>query len=79
MSYETTIHPIQTRILRELLFTPFASYSYLQKDSGIVSDHFKFHLKRLVDSSYVTKTDAGYKLTANGKEYANKLDTARMS
>ena len=75
MSYETTIHPIQTLILRELLFTPEASYSQLQKTSGLDSDHFKFHLKRLVENGYIKKTDSVYRLTARGKEYANKLDT----
>lgn len=75
MSYETTIHPIQTLILRELLFRPSASYSDLQKSSGLDSDHFKFHLKRLVDSAYIEKYEQGYRLSVAGKEYANKLDT----
>ncbi len=75
MSYETTIHPIQTLILRELLFRPSASYTELQKISGLDSDHFKFHLKRLVETQYVEKTDSGYHLSIAGKEYANKIDT----
>lgn len=77
MSYETSIHPIQTLILRELLFRPWASYSDLQKSSGLDSDHFKFHLKRLVDNAYIEKKEQGYRLTVTGKEYANKLDTDR--
>lgn len=75
MSYETTIHPIQTLILRELLFRPSASYSELQKLSGLDSDHFKFHLKRLVETDYVEKRTTLYRLTVSGKEYANKIDT----
>lgn len=75
MSYESTIHPIQALILRELLFRPSAVYSGLQKVSGLDSDHFKFHLKRLVEHSYVEKSDSNYRLTVRGKEYANKLDT----
>ncbi len=75
MSYETTIHPIQTLILRELLFKPSASYSEIQKLSGLDSDHFKFHLKRLVETGYVEKLSSVYKLTVSGKEYANKIDT----
>lgn len=75
MSFETTIHPIQTLILRDLLFRPSASYGQLQKSSGLDSDHFKFHLKRLVDNVYVQKVDRAYSLTILGKEYANKLDT----
>lgn len=75
MSLDTTIHPIQTLILRELLFRPSASYSELQKLSGLDSDHFKFHLKRLVETNYVEKQNTAYRLTVAGKEYANKIDT----
>lgn len=75
MSFEATPHPIQTLILRELLFRPSASYSELQKASGLDSDHFKFHIKRLIDTAYVEKREKIYRLTVRGKEYANKLDT----
>jgi ADP-ribose pyrophosphatase YjhB (NUDIX family) len=75
MTYETSIHPIQTLILRELLFRPSATYSELQKLSGLDSDHFKFHLKRLVETNYVEKIESVYRLTVSGKEYANKIDT----
>lgn len=75
MSHEVTIHPIQTLILRYLLFSPSARYTTLQRESGIDSDHFKFHLKRLSELGYVEKSDNVYRLTVLGKEYANKLDT----
>lgn len=75
MSFETSVHPMQTLILRDLLFVPSARYSDLQKSSGLDSDHFKFHLARLVEVGYVEKSDRSYKLTLRGKEYANKLDT----
>lgn len=75
MSFEATLHPIQTLILRELLFRPSATYSELQKASGLDSDHFKFHIKRLVDTLYIEKNDKEYRLSVLGKEYANKLDT----
>jgi 8-oxo-dGTP pyrophosphatase MutT (NUDIX family) len=75
MSHEANIHPIQTLILRHLLFAPTARYATLQKESGIDSDHFKFHLKRLVELGYVEKHDGDYRLSVRGKEYANKLDT----
>lgn len=75
MSYESSIHPIQTRILRELLFIPESTYSNLQKSSGLDSDHFKFHIRRLLENGYIQKTSTFYQLTVRGKEYANKLDT----
>lgn len=75
MSFETSVHPMQTMILRELLFVPSARYSDLQKTSGLESDHFKFHLSRLVTTGYVEKVGREYRLTTLGKEYANKIDT----
>lgn len=75
MSFEANIHPMQTLILRELLFVPSARYSDLQKASGLDSDHFKFHLGRLVAVGYVEKAGRSYRLTVTGKEYANKIDT----
>jgi 8-oxo-dGTP pyrophosphatase MutT (NUDIX family) len=77
MSHEVDIHQTQTKILRELLFMPQASFSKLQKASGLEPDHFKFHLAKLVDLGYVKKVTYGnYSLTPKGKEHANKLDTA---
>lgn len=75
MSHEAEIHPAQTSILRELLFHPSAGFAKLQKPTGLDSDHFKFHIKRLVEIGYVEKINDGYSLTRKGKEYANRLDT----
>ncbi len=76
MSLEVKIHAAQTSILRELLFLPHAGYSELQKPTGLSSDHFSFHIARLVDYGLVEKVSRGkYRLSPKGKEYANKLDT----
>jgi 8-oxo-dGTP pyrophosphatase MutT (NUDIX family) len=76
MAYEAKIHEAQTKILRELLFRPSAGYAELQKPTKLTSDHFNFHISRLVEIGYVEKVARGkYKLTLRGKEYANKLDT----
>lgn len=76
MSHEVKIHDAQISILRELLFVPEASYAELQKPTGLSSDHFNFHIGRLVDLKLVEKVKRGeYRLTHKGKEYANKLDT----
>lgn len=76
MSHEVKIHEAQTKILRELLFHPEAGFAELQKPTQLSSDHFKFHIARLVDLGYVRKTSSGkYTLTARGKEHGNKLDT----
>ncbi len=75
MSYESNPHTTQTAILRHLLFVPEASFAELQKDSDLTSDHFTFHIKKLVESGYVEKTETGYRLSPIGKEYANRMDT----
>ena len=75
MSYESNPHTTQINILRHLLFTTEATFAELQKDSELTSDHFTFHIKKLVESGYVTKTATAYRLSPTGKEYANRMDT----
>jgi ADP-ribose pyrophosphatase YjhB (NUDIX family) len=76
MKLETTVHGAQVSILRELLFTKSAGFADLQKPTGLTSDHFNFHIRRLVELGLVEKVKPGrYRLTAQGKEFANKLDT----
>jgi 8-oxo-dGTP diphosphatase len=77
MSHEVNIHSAQTAILRELLFHPAAGFAELRKPTGLTSDHFSFHINRLVELKLVEKTTkrGHYRLTAKGKEYANRLDT----
>lgn len=76
MSLEVSIHEAQTSILRELLFVQSAGYAQLQKGTRLSSDHFNFHISKLVALDLVDKVARGtYKLSPKGKEYANKLDT----
>ncbi len=76
MSLEVNVHDAQMVILRELLFHPSVSFAKLQKITGMSSDHFNFHLKKLIELKLVEKVSRGtYSLTPRGKEYANKLDT----
>ncbi|MEI6053735.1 MAG: NUDIX hydrolase, partial [Candidatus Saccharibacteria bacterium] len=58
------------------LFHPSVGFAKLQKITGMSSDHFNFHLQKLVELKLVEKVSRGtYSLTPRGKEYANKLDT----
>ncbi len=75
MGYEASAHEVQITILRHLLFQPTAGFAELQKTSDFTSDHFNFHVKKLLTSGLIEKTDDGYRLTSTGKEYANRLDT----
>lgn len=75
MTYEPQAHDIQIAIMRHLLFTLSATFADIQKATDLTSDHFNFHIKRLVQEGYVQKDDRAYRLTGKGKEYANRMDT----
>ncbi len=75
MSYEPDVHKVQTSILRALLFVPQAGFAQLQKTTELTSDHFTFHIKKLIDAGLVVKEGTNYSLTPHGKEYANRMDT----
>ena len=75
MAHEVKIHEAQMSIIRALLFQPTAGFAELQKPTGLDSDHFKFHIKRLVELGLVEKDSNRYQLSIAGKEYSNKLDT----
>lgn len=76
MGLGVNIHSAQAAILGELLFHPSVSFAKLQKKTGLGSDHFNFHLQKLIEIGLLKKMSRGtYSLTIKGKEYANKLDT----
>ena len=75
MSYEAQAHDVQMKILRTLLLSPSATFGALQKAAELSSDHFNFHIHKLIEVGYVQKVEAGYALTRKGKEYANRMDT----
>ncbi len=52
-----------------------ARYSDLMRPTGLDSDVFKFHLRKLVKQRIIEKNDNGsYCLSAAGKELANRFD-----
>jgi len=68
------LHRAQLSILRTLRHAPAARYSELLRPTGLESDAFKFHLRKLVRQNYVYKSESGaYELTPSGKEFANNL------
>ena len=66
------MHPLQAHILKHLTFTATARYAAL-KPAGIESNKFAYHLHRLDEESYLQKDYGGYRLTAKGKRYVDKL------
>lgn len=78
VNYEAGAHEAQMAVLRELLMAKEKTFAELQKASGLTSDHINFHIKRLIESGYVEhkpKSHGDYRLTVQGKEYANRMDT----
>jgi len=75
MTYEPQAHGIQIDIMRHLLFKPTATFSDLQRQTDLTSDHFNFHIRKLIDEGYVEKYQKTYRLSGKGKEYANRMDT----
>lgn len=76
MSLDIKVHSAQTAVLRELLFHKQAGFAQMQKPTGLTSDHFNFHISKLLELGLVEKLARGkYRLSHKGKEYANKMDT----
>lgn len=72
------IHNIQLKILKKLLFAEYLSFSEMKPDSEMENNQFNFHLKQLIKNEFVEKTGIKYKLTNQGKEYANRMDTDKV-
>ncbi len=76
MSLQADPHVVQLKILRELLMNPGLGFAELMKSSQMSSDHFTFHIKKLIKLGMITKHSTGeYILTTQGKEFANRMDT----
>lgn len=67
------LHSVQAGILRELLFHNGTNFASLNK-TDLTSDHFTFHLKKLVADGLVEKKATKYYLTQQGKVLAGTLD-----
>ena len=66
-------HPIQVGIITYLTYHPHARYTDLNT-TKITTDHFNFHLTRLLEYGLVEKNeDAKYSLTKDGKKMINTL------
>jgi ADP-ribose pyrophosphatase YjhB (NUDIX family)/predicted transcriptional regulator len=73
-------HKAQISILRTLRHTPSARYTKLRRPTGLESDVFKFHLRKLQHQCYVHKLANGeYELTPSGKEFANNLSKVKRT
>jgi ADP-ribose pyrophosphatase YjhB (NUDIX family)/predicted transcriptional regulator len=73
------LHAIQISVLHSLRHhADGMRFSALMRPTGLTSDNFKFHVRKLVADGYVEKTGDGiYRLTPAGKEFANTVDEQR--
>jgi len=73
MKKDIILHPIQSQILKSLIFKTGESFNKLNENK-IGTDSFTFHLKSLVEAGLVKQENCRYFLTPTGKEFANRLD-----
>lgn len=69
------LHQIQLSILKKLLFAQTLRNKDLQPEENIPSNKLSFHIEQLIESNLIQKTEGEYSLTAEGKEYANRMNT----
>lgn len=80
-SYEAEAHVAQMAILRKLLIGQEASFAELTRITTLTTDHANFHIKKLIAADmveHVPKVYGKYRLTRQGKEYANRMDTDEL-
>jgi len=70
---------IQVDVLRELSRYPARRFSDMMAVTGLTSDDFKFHLRKMIKLGLVVKQDSGfYELTPEGKELSNRFDYDKL-
>jgi ADP-ribose pyrophosphatase YjhB (NUDIX family) len=71
-------HNIQKHIMSVLMYQEFARFRDL-RPPRTDTNLFSYHLKALLRSGFVQKTDEGYRLSQNGLAYVDRVSTAKMS
>ncbi len=68
------LHVIQMKILKKILFLPYARFRDLRV-SGITTDHLTYHINTLLKNGFIKKDNKKqYYLTDMGKEFSNRMD-----
>lgn len=68
-------HKVEISIIAMLRQTESLRFSDLKAPTGLESDVFKFHIRKLVKLGYIEKgLDGRYRLTASGKYYASIIN-----
>jgi 8-oxo-dGTP pyrophosphatase MutT (NUDIX family) len=69
------LHPLQIKILQKLLFSQSLRYSQMKPLEDIENNKFNFHLKKLMEDTFILKEGSQYYLSDAGKEFANRIGT----
>ena len=75
-NFKTPLHPVQMQILNKLVFVPKAKFSDL-KIKSLTTDHFTYHINKLLDLGLIAKENGTYVLTEAGKKFVSIMDTER--
>jgi 8-oxo-dGTP pyrophosphatase MutT (NUDIX family) len=71
------MHYIQLEILRRLLHADRLGYAAL-RPKGVESNHYAYHLERLIADKMVEKEGKFYRLTPKGVDYVDRLSSEKM-
>ena len=69
-------HYIQKHIMGVLLYQKYAKFSQL-RPPRVDTNLFSYHLKVLLKSDFVAKSDDGYTLSLKGLEYVDRVSTTQ--
>ena len=70
-------HPVQIGILKQLLFTPKARFTDLNK-FDMTSDQFTYHLKKLIRDRFIEKENDRYILSRKGRTIAYLINKSNL-
>jgi len=72
------LHEYQMAILQKLIYKNDLRFTDL-KIENLTSEHFTYHLKKLIEKNLIKKTIGGYELTIEGKDFIGRIDTVNLN
>ncbi len=69
------LHELQREILVKLNFSNGLRHAALRPQPNIENNQFNFHLKQLLQLGLIEKINELYKLSLQGKEYCNRIES----
>jgi len=72
------MHHIQRKILEKLLYAETLTYAAM-RPAGVESNHYAYHLERLVKDGLITKADKQYTLSPLGLSTVDRMSHSKMT